>query len=135
LGGSTTRVWDSYSDIEEEEEEEEEEETDPPSEREASETVDWEDWLEIGSEGGVMGGVNGQVGGIVWYCSYSNGSGGGVAGRALERVVNRGHRMINSRSSGRVILFVGSISKIRLRMASSSEDKGKIDLRKFWSFK
>lgn len=112
------------------EDEEDEEEMDPPSEREASEMMDCESWLVRGSVGGVMGGVNGGVGGRVWYCSRSNGSGGGVAGKALERVVNLGHRMINSRNSGRVILLVGSISKMRLRMESSSEDNGKIDLRK-----
>lgn len=52
-------------------------------------------------------------------------------GKALERVVNLGHRIINSRNSGRVILLVGSISKMRLRIESSSEDKGRIDFRKF----
>jgi hypothetical protein len=112
------------------EEEEDEEEMDPPSEREASEMIDCESWVVRGSLGGVMGGVKGGVGGSVWYCSNSNGSGGGVAGKALERVVNLGHRMISSRNSGRVILLVGSISKMRLKMESSSEDKGKIDLRK-----
>jgi len=112
------------------EEEEEEEEMDPPSEREASEMIDCESWVVRGSLGGVMGGVKGGVSGSVWYCSNSNGSGGGVAGKALERVVNLGHRMISSRNSGRVILLEASTSKMRLKMESSSEDKGKIDLRK-----
>lgn len=58
-----------------------------------------------------------------------------MVGRAFDRVVNLGHRIIKSRSSGRVILFVGSRSKILLRMASSSDDSGKMDLRKFGSFR
>jgi hypothetical protein len=48
--------------------------------------------------------------------------------------VNLGHRMINSRSSGMVILLTGLNSKMRLIMESSSGETGRIDLRNLGSF-
>lgn len=59
------------------------------------------------------------------------GSGGRVAGRdPVERVVNLGHPRIKFLSSGIWILFRASLSKMRLRMKSSSTDNGRIDLKK-----
>ena len=46
-------------------------------------------------------------------------------------VVKAGQRMIMFLSSGIVILFAGSHSKMRLSMQSSSSVRGKIDLRNF----
>lgn len=57
------------------------------------------------------------------------GSQGGVGGAAVEWVVNVGHLKIRDLSSGMPILFRGSLSKMRPKMASSSEDKGSIELR------
>jgi hypothetical protein len=51
------------------------------------------------------------------------------------RTVNLGHSMINLLRSGRVILWCGSHSKIRLKMELSSGESGKIDLRNWGSFK
>ncbi|KAL8896427.1 MAG: hypothetical protein Q9207_007711 [Kuettlingeria erythrocarpa] len=62
-------------------------------------------------------------------------SGGGEGGIPVDLVVNLGHRMIRSRSSGILILFLGSHSKMRRRMESSSGDKGKMELRNLGFFK
>ena len=48
----------------------------------------------------------------------------------VEEVVNLGHPRIRVLSSGMEILLRGSLSKIRPRIKSSSEDSGRIDLRK-----
>ena len=57
------------------------------------------------------------------------GSQGGVGGAAVERVVNLGHPRMRDLSSGMPILFRGSHSNIRHRMASSSKDNGSIELK------
>lgn len=62
-------------------------------------------------------------------------SGRGVRGIAVGRLVNLGHLMIESRSSGILILLLGSHSKIRLRIESSSGDKGKMELKNRGFFK
>ena len=49
-------------------------------------------------------------------------------------MVNLGHLKINSLNPEMVILLAGLYSKIRLRMESSSADKGRMDLRNFGSF-
>jgi hypothetical protein len=56
-------------------------------------------------------------------------------GSPLECVVNFWHLRIKPLSSGMVIRFWGSHSKIRLRIESNSEDRGKIDLRNLESFR
>lgn len=48
--------------------------------------------------------------------------------------VNLGQRMINSRSSGMVILLTGLNSKIRFMMESNSAEIGRMDLRNLGSF-
>ena len=58
------------------------------------------------------------------------GNGTGLGGR-----VNLGHRMMRSFSSGMVTLLRGLHSKIRRRMASSSDDNGSIDFRNWGSFR
>lgn len=66
------------------------------------------------------------------YC----GSFGGVSGGApVERVVNLGHLSMRVRSSGTPILFRGSHSNIRLRIESSSEDNGNIELKNLGLFR
>lgn len=66
------------------------------------------------------------------YC----GSLGGVGGsKAFERVVKLLHLRIKSLSSGILILLRGSCSKMRLRMKSSSGDKGSIELKNLGFFR
>lgn len=62
--------------------------------------------------------------------SWPHALSGGVRGIAVGRLVNVGHRTIKSRSSGILILFLGSHSKMRLRIESSSGDRGRMELRK-----
>ena len=50
-------------------------------------------------------------------------------------LVKRGQWMMASRSSAMVILLSGSHSKMRLRMESSSSDRGKMVRRKFESLR
>lgn len=87
--------------------------------------------------GGEGDGVYGVV--AYEYCASgtdsNNGSwahtlSGGVRGMAVGRLVNVGHRTTKSRSSGILILFLGSHSKMRLRIESSSGDRGRMELRK-----
>lgn len=56
-------------------------------------------------------------------------SGGGVGGASIGRVVNLEHRTIRSLSSGILILRLGSHSKIRRKIPSSSGDNGKMELK------
>ena len=95
-------------------------------------------------DGGVVGGLGGAASfwnpfrccGGAWIGAFAvhSGSGGGVGGRApVERVVNLGHSMIKVLSSGMLIRFCGSHSKMRDKMKSSSADSGSIDLRN-WGF-
>lgn len=54
---------------------------------------------------------------------------------AVGRLVNLGHLTIKSRSSGIFILLLGSHSKMRLRIESSSGERGKIELKNRGFFK
>ena len=51
-----------------------------------------------------------------------------------EVVVNLGQKKTSFSSSGMVILFAGSVSKIRERMAFNSREIGRIDCKKAGSF-
>ena len=67
------------------------------------------------------------------YCCCS---GGGVGRRVpVEVVVNLEHPKIRVLSSGMEILLRGSVSKMRLRIKSSSEDNGSIDERNLGLFR
>ena len=58
-----------------------------------------------------------------------------MAGGILGCTVNRGQLRIRFRSSWMVILFSGSHSKIRLRIESSSGERGRMDVRKLGSLR
>lgn len=58
-----------------------------------------------------------------------------MSGIAVDRLVNDGHRTTKSRSSRILILFLGSHSKMRLRIELSSGDRGSMELRNFGFFK
>ena len=62
-------------------------------------------------------------------------SGGGLAGAEAVRAVNRGQCIIRDLSSGILILLLGSHSNMRLRIASSSGESGRIDLRNLGFFR
>ena len=69
-------------------------------------------------------------------CGKTSSSGGvGGAAAAAVRVVNVGQRTTSSRSSAILILLRGSHSKMRLRIASSSPDSGRIEPRNSGFFK
>ena len=122
-----------------------EENTDPSSDGEdpLEDIVSCEYCATMGWIGGDGAGVYGEIGycwkrfivfGVVSYgastakCT-SLGGVGGVGGAALELFVNLGHLRMRFLSSGIPILLRGSHSKMRLRMESSSGDRGRIELR------
>lgn len=63
------------------------------------------------------------------------GSLGGVRGGVAFDVVNLGHPRMRFLSSSMPILFRGSTSKMRPRMASSSADNGSIELKNLGLFR
>ncbi len=56
---------------------------------------------------------------------------GDVEGAKLERFINLEHLIMRSLSFEILILVFGSHSKTRFRMKLSSDDNGKLELRKF----
>ena len=96
--------------------------------------------------GGEGGGVYGAAGRCTKLlpnpCTAADGdlwgktsSSGGVGGATAVRVVNVGQRTTSSRSSAILILLLGSHSKMRLRIALSSPDSGRIEPRNSGFFK
>jgi hypothetical protein len=85
-------------------------------------------------EGGAMAMLGVKLGMLYTALIDGTGESSGV-GKPWEWVVNLWHRRIRLLSSGIVIRFWGSHSKIRLRIESNSEVKGRIDLRNLESFK
>jgi hypothetical protein len=85
-------------------------------------------------EGGAIAMLALKCGMVYGVLADGTGDGTGV-GSPLECVVNLWQRSMRLLSSGILIRFCGSHSNIRLRIPSSSEDRGKIVLRNLESFK